>query len=77
MLKCVGPWLWFIFSLECKLALHVPFKTLVMAYVYIETCMALAMVYIFVKMHLTPYVPFKTLAIVYILIIMCMFPSEP
>jgi len=49
------------------LALHVPFKALIMAYV-------------FIKMHLAFHVPFKILAMVYIFIKMCMashVPLEP
>jgi hypothetical protein len=37
-----------------------------MVYIPFETCMALAMVNVFVKMLLTLHVPFKTLVMVYV-----------
>jgi hypothetical protein len=48
--------------IQMHLALHVPFKTMAMVYVFIKTCLVLVMVYIFVKTCLAlamAYVPFK------------------
>jgi len=45
-----------------------------MAYVYFKTCLALAMVYILVKMGPTSHVPFGTLAMAYILV-KCTWPQ--
>jgi hypothetical protein len=41
---------------EMHLALHVHVKTLIMAYIPIKMYLALAMVYIFIKMSLAPHV---------------------
>ncbi len=52
------------FPFGTHLALHVPIGTLVMAYVSFQTCLALVIAYIFVKMCLALHVPFETLVMV-------------
>jgi len=53
---------------EMLLTLHVPMGTLITVYIFFETCMALAMTYIPIKMCLAFHVHFKTLAMSYILV---------
>jgi hypothetical protein len=48
------------FPFETHLVFHLPIGTLVMAYVSFQTCLALAIVYIFIKMCLAFHVPFET-----------------
>jgi len=50
------------------LALHSPIGTLIMAYISFETCLALAMVYIFIRVCMALHVPFGILTMVYIIV---------
>lgn len=62
---CMTPTIVNIF-IRMHMALHVPFKTFVIAYIFVRMCLVLTMAYIIVKMCLAPLVPFVVLVMVYV-----------